>query len=288
MLQNNPLVVAIRKALTNRVLGELKTLAEKNPDQYSKVWKAFGAVLKEGLYEDAERRDALYELLRFHSTASGESSRTLKDYVASLRPNQTAIYYLVGESLDQLKASPQLEGFRARGVEVMLLTDPVDNFWVRSALGYEGKPLKSITQGDAGLEAIDLVEGARPAAGALASPALIGELKKTYGNAVSDVRASTRLVDSPACLVASEKGPDRGLEKILARQDDRSVSSPILEINPGHRLVARLESTRGREAATFDDLAWLLLDEAKILEGGAPGDPAKFAERLNRLLTVGA
>ena len=290
MLQNNPMVTAIRKAVTNRVLSELKTLAEKDADAYAKVWEAFGAVLKEGLYEDHERRDALYELTRFHSTASGEKQqRSLKEYVGALKDNQTAIYYLTGESLDKLKSSPQLEGFRARGVEVLLLTDPVDNFWVTAALGFEGKPFKSITQGDANIDAIALTEGAAtPAAATGTTPELIEALKRTLGAAVSDVKSSNRLIDSPACLVAPISGPDRGLERIMARQADRSVTSPILEINPGHKLVQRLEASRSGDKAAFDDLAWLLLDQARILEGGTPDNPGKFAERMNRLLLAGA
>jgi len=229
MLQNNPMVASIRKAVTNRVLSELKALAEKEPDAYAKLWADFGAVLKEGLYEDRERRDALYELARFHSTAGGEKVRSLKEYVAALRENQTAIYYLVGDSLDKLKASPQLEGFRARGVEVLLLTDPVDNFWVTAALGFDGKPFKSITQGDANIDAVPLAEGAAaPAAATGATAQLIEAMKRVLGGAVSDIKASSRLVDSPACLVAAAGGPDRGLEKIMSRQADRGpISAPV-------------------------------------------------------------
>ena len=285
MLQNNPMVAAIRKAVTNRVLSELKGLAEKDAGTYAKVWEAFGAVIKEGLYEDRERRDALYELTRFHTTKSSDTQRSLKEYIGALRDNQTTIYYLTGESLDKLKSSPQLEGYRARGVEVLLLTDPVDNFWVTAALGYAGKPFQSITQGDANIDAIPLAEGAvAPAAVASTTPQLIDALKRTLGAAISDVKTSNRLVDSPACLVAPASGPDRGLEKIMARQADGNATSPILEINPGHKLVQRLEASRGGNAAAFDDLAWLLLDQARILEGGTPDDPGKFAERLNRLL----
>jgi molecular chaperone HtpG len=285
MLQNNPMVASIRKAVTNRVLSELKTLAEKDAEAYGKLWENFGSVLKEGLYEDQERRDALYELTRFHSTTSGDKQRSLKEYIASLKPNQTEIYYLTGESLDRLKASPQLEGFRARGIEVLLLADPVDNFWVMTALGYEGKPFRSITQGEAKLDAIPLAEGAKaPAAAPVTTGQLIEALKRSLGDAVSDVKVSTRLVDSPACLVASAAGPDRGMDKIMSKQGGRTASAPVLEINAGHSLVKKLDASRTGDKASFDDLAWLLLDQARILEGGTPDDPAKFAERMNRLL----
>ncbi len=285
MLQNNPMVAAIRKALTNRVLSELKTLAEKDADGYAKLWENFGAVLKEGLYEDHERRDALYQLVRFASTADGGKPRSLQDYTGALKPNQTEIYYLTGDSLERLKASPHLEGFRARGVEVLLLADPVDNFWVMTALGYEGKPFRSVTQGDAKLEAIALPDGAKaPAAASAKSVLLVEAMKRVYGSAVSDVKISSRLIDSPACLVASTMGPDRGMDKIMSKQGGRTTTAPVLEINAGHKLVENLDRSRSGDKASFDDLAWLLLDQARILEGGAPEDPAKFAERMNRVL----
>lgn len=285
MLQNNPMVVSIRKALTNRVLSELKTLAEKDAEAYAKLWENFGSVLKEGLYEDQERRDTLYELTRFHSTASADKQRSLREYIASLKPNQTEIYYLTGESLDRLRASPQLEGFRARGIEVLLLADPVDNFWVMTALGYEGKPFRSITQGEAKLDAIPLAEGAKaPASASITTGQLIDALKRALGTAISDAKVSSRLVDSPACLVASAAGPDRGMDKIMSRQGGKTATAPVLEINAGHKLVQKLDASRSGDKASFDDLAWLLLDQARILEGGTPEDPAKFSERMNRLL----
>src|SRR6201991_3842461 len=147
MLQNNPQVGQIRTAVTGRVLGELESTAEKDADKYKKIWEAFGPVLKEGLYEDHERRAQLLGLCRFTSTASDEP-RTLKQYIADLKPNQTEIYYLVGESIERLKANPKLEAARARGIEVLLLADPIDAFWTMMPSDYEGKPLKSLSQGD--------------------------------------------------------------------------------------------------------------------------------------------
>jgi molecular chaperone HtpG len=164
MLQNDPQVAQIRRALTSRVLAELETLAEKDAGAFEKIWEAFGSLLKEGLYEDFERRDQLLALARFATTAG--SARSLKQYVADLRPNQTEIYYLAGESLERVKANPKLEAARARGIEVLLLTDPVDAFWTAAPLGYEGKPLKSLSQGEINL---DLVPRLEP--GAQAEPA---------------------------------------------------------------------------------------------------------------------
>jgi molecular chaperone HtpG len=292
MLQNNPIVASIRKAVTNRVLADIKALSEKDKDKFEGLWTAFGSVLKEGLYEDMERRDTLFEIARFHST-KGDDWRTLKDYIASLRPNQTAIYYLAGESQEQVKASPQLEGFAARGVEVLLLSDPVDNFWVTTALGFDGKPFQSITQGDIDLSAIDLLEEKKGKQDDAAKTApetakLVERLKTLFADELSDVRASARLVESPACLVAPEGGPDRGLGKFLDKQSGKGNVMPVLEFNPSHALVKALsKADKGKKGSAFDDLAWLLLDQARILEGALPTDPAKFAERLNKMVLDG-
>lgn len=286
MLQNNPIVGAIRQGVTNRVLNEIKSLAEKDAEKFDALWTTFGAVLKEGLYEDIERRDTLFEIARFKTT-QGEDWRTLKHYVDDLRPNQTAIYYLAGDSLEQLRASPQLEGLKARGIEVLLLNDPVDNFWVTTALGFDGKPFQSITQGDLDLSAIPpLDEKAAPEdekkKSAPDGAKTVDRLKTLFADDLSDVRASSRLVDSPACLVAPEGGPDRGLGKLLEKQAGKGGVQPVLEINPGHAFVAKL--AKAKNDKTFEDLAWLLLDQARILEGALPADPAKFAERMNRFV----
>ena len=219
MIQESPLLAAIKKGVTSRVLSELEKLAQNDAEAYAKVWETFGAVLKEGLYEDFERRETLLGLARFKTTASGGGWRSLKDYVGSLKENQTAIYYVTGTDLARLEASPQLEGFRARGIEVLLLPDPVDSFWVTAGVDYEGKPFKSVTQGAADLALIPLLE-AQENADAPATEAVTGfiqAVKATLGDAVADVRASERLTESAVCLVAPETGMDRQLERLLAR-----------------------------------------------------------------------
>ena len=163
-IQESPLPAAIRKGATGRVLAELERLADKEPQAYAKIWDTFGAVLKEGIYEDFERRDALLKLARFKTTASADGWRSLKDYVGALKPNQTAIYYLAGDDIGRLTSSPHLEGFRARGIEVLLLPDPVDSFWVMPGVAFDGKPFKSVTQGAADLAAIPLLDAAKDAA----------------------------------------------------------------------------------------------------------------------------
>ncbi len=285
MLQNNPQVAAIRKAVTNKVIGELKKSAESDEANFKKVWEVFGPVLKEGLYEDMERRDQLYEIARFKTTKGDWVS--LKDYIAGLKENQTAIYYLAAEDAAKAKSSPQLEGYKARDVEVLLLTDPVDSFWVRTALGFDGKPFKSVTQGAADLDLIALkADASPPAADDAASAALIAAVKQALGERVKDVRSSKRLTESAVCLV-NDSEMDRTLEKLLSRQKDSgvAVSSPILEINTGHALIKALSaSVTAKGAGSVIDAAELLLDQAFILEGEQVPDPASFAKRLSDVL----
>ena len=288
MIQQSAVFVAIRKGVTNRVVQELTKLAESEPERFAKIWELFGAVLKEGLYEDPERRDALFKLVRFATTAHPEGGRTLADYVASLRENQTAIYYLTGEDAKRLAASPQLEGFRARDVEVLLLADPVDAFWVSSAVGYDGKPFKSVSQGAADIKAIALKDGA--SAPAEASPAvatLIAFFKQTLAGEIAEARASDRLTDSLACLVAPDSAPDRQLEKILAahgRLDERAKA--VLEVNASHPLTLALAQkfADGADRALIEDAAWLIYEEARLADGDAPSDAPGFAARLRRVL----
>jgi molecular chaperone HtpG len=290
MLQNNPQVAQIREAVASRVLTELEALAGKDASAFTKVWEAFGSVIKEGIYEDLKRRDQLLALARF-TTTKGAGLRSLKDYVADLKPNQTAIYYLVGDSLDRLKSSPKLEAARARGVEVLLLADPVDAFWTSLSLGFEGKPLKSLSQGDVDFGLIPLLE--QPAAeetpaSKIDDAVIIAAVKGVLGDRVSDVRASQRLTDSPACLVAAGSGPDRELERLLARRDGEIGAKPILEINTRHPMIKALSDAKlGAREADVQDLAELLLDEAYLLDGEVPVDPAAFAKRLNRLVVRG-
>ena len=294
MVQNSPVFAAIRKGVTNRVLGDLAKMAENDADGFATVWENFGAVLKEGIYEDPERRDTLFKLARFASTSHPEGGRTLAQYVAGLRENQTAIYYLVGDDLKRLGTSPQLEGFKARGIEVLLLPDAVDAFWVSNSAGFDGKPFKSVTQGAADIKAVPLAEGASAPESQEVSPklaTLLAFMKQTLADSVEDVRASDRLSESPACLIAPEFGPDRRLEKILAQHGKLgSQSKPVLEINPGHPLVAALAERFAGEGdrAVVEDSAWLLHDEARIMDGELPADAALFAARLRRVMEKAA
>ncbi|WP_026606019.1 molecular chaperone HtpG [Methylocapsa acidiphila] len=295
MIQESPLFAAIKKGVANRLLQELTKLAESEPEKFATVWTNFGAVLKEGLYEDPEKRDPLFGLARFATSTHPDGGRSLKDYVAGLQTNQTAIYYLLGEDVKRLAASPQIEGFRARGVEVLLLPDPIDAFWVATAVGFDGKPFKSVTQGAADIKSIPLQKGEaeepapeEPPAARLA--ALFALMKQVLGESVADVRASDRLAESPACLVASDFGPDRRLERLLAEHGQLGAASkPILEVNGGHPLIRALVGlVGGPDKQKIEDIVWLLFDEARLMEGDKPADAPHFATRLTRILLEAA
>jgi len=291
MLQSNPTLARMQVQITKRVLGELAKKAKDAPDEYAKFWDNFGAVLKEGLYEDREHRDALLALARFRSTA-GDALVSLDDYVARMKPGQKAIYTISGDTPERVARSPQLEGFRARGVEVLLLTDPIDEFWLPALGAYKETPFKSATRGAAELdslaaEAKDKTEAVQTGS---ETASLIALMKLSLGDAVKDVRVSTHLTDSVVCLVADEGDLDMRLERLL-RQHEKldQASKRILEINPKHPLIARLADLAGRDgaASALGDFAWVLLDQARILEGEQLPDPPAFARRLSDLLAKG-
>jgi molecular chaperone HtpG len=287
MLQHNPRVAAIRKAATNKVLSEIKKFSETEPEKFLKMWEIFGPVIKEGLYEDMEHRDQLFEFARFRSTKN--ESVTLKDYMGGLKENQTAIYYLTAEDAVKAAASPQLEGYKARDIEVLFLTDPVDSFWVRTAMGFDGKPFKSVTQGKADLDLIAVKDApAKNEVRETAMAKLIVAMKEALGDKVKNVRSSTRLTDSAVCLVADGE-LDRTLEKLLARQKDSgvNVSAPVLEINASHPLIVALAAATdaGASSPEIAEAAQLLLDQAHVLEGEPVSDPAGFSRRMANVLT---
>ncbi|HXC89310.1 MAG TPA: molecular chaperone HtpG [Stellaceae bacterium] len=291
MLQSNPMVARIRQQLTRRVLTELGKKATEAPDEYAKFWDNFGAVLKEGLYEDREQRDALLDLVRFRSTAR-DGLVSLGEYVEKMRPGQDAIYTITGDNLDIVKRSPQLEGFRARGVEVLLLTDPIDEFWVPAIGAFKEKPFKSATRGG-----VDLVKIAPAEAEPQNVPdppaklaSLIAIFKLALGDAVKDVRGSDRLTDSAVCLVADEGDMDMHLERLLKQHHQLDTTAKrILELNPRHKLIERLAASVGESRASdqIGEFAWLLLDQARIVEGEQLPDPPAFARRLAVLLERG-
>lgn len=294
LLQNNPLLARLRSAIVRRVLGDLAKKAEKAPEEYTVFWENFGAVLKEGLYEDADNRDKLLELVRFNSTA-GDEVTSFADYVARMKENQTAIYYISADEIETARRSPQLEGFAARGIEVLILTDAVDEFWLQAVPEFDGKPFKSVTRGTEDLDAIspdteDAAEKADDPADAGKADTVIALLKLALGEAVKDVRPSKRLTDSAVCLVADDGDLDMRLERMLKQHNQLDAAFPrILEINPSHPLIRGLADAAGNaeHKDALDDIAWLLLDQARIIEGDPVPDPGAFARRMSDALARG-
>lgn len=289
MLQNNPMLAKIRQGITNRVLSELKKFATDNPEKYADIWENFGAVLKEGLYEDIDHRPTLCELVRCRSTES-DALVSLSDYVARMKEGQNTIFYICGENAEKLKRNPHLEGFKSRGVEVLLLTEPVDDFWPGALSEYKGKAFKSVTRAGEDLAKIEPRESEKKEETSPAenTDALIALFKLTLGDAVKDVKASDRLISSPACLTADDGDLDIHLERFLKQHNQiRTPSKRIFEINAKHPLIADM-AARAKDPGASDnlkDVVWLLFDQARLLDGDTLVDTAAFGERLSAILT---
>jgi molecular chaperone HtpG len=288
ILQTNPLLRKIQSGIVKRLFKDLKERAN-NAEEYAKFWNVFGAVMKEGLYEDFERREDLLELARFKTTAS-DGLVSLKEYVGRMKDGQDAIYYITGENIASLKNSPQLEGFIAKGIEVLLLTDPVDEFWVPNIGKFEDKSFKFVGEAGADLSKIagetnkedEKTEDAAPEDSV---KALIENLKKVLGEEVADVRPSERLTGSPVCLVSETGGMSLHLARMLKQHGEGTGMIPkVLEINPKHALIKRMTAMGESE---LSDAAYLLLDQARIVEGEAVPDPAAFAKRLSAMMEKG-
>ena len=273
ILQSTPIIGRIRKAMISRVLGELKNRA-KDAGDYNKFWENFGALLKEGIWEDSEHRAEIAPLLRFHSSTQ-DGWTSLPDYVERMKDGQDTIYYLSGDNADALKNSPQLEGFRAKGYEVLLMADSIDAFWPERLDSFMDKNIRSVTQSAQDIAA----DGDQPDI----SP-LLAALKDALGDAVADVRATGRLTDSAVVLAADDKGPDLQMQKLLRRAGRAMMpAKPILELNPSHKLIEAL-SAKQDDKALMADAAATLLDLARVQEGELPADSTAFARRVTSLL----
>ncbi|WP_041793967.1 molecular chaperone HtpG [Pararhodospirillum photometricum] len=295
MLQEDPRLRKVRSTLTRRLLDDLAKRAKDDEEEYLSFWSAFGAVLKEGLYEDFERKEDLLKLARFRTTLS-PTPVSLETIAGRMKEGQQALYYVTGEDGDALARSPQVEGFRARGIEVLLLTDPIDEFWVSAVPSAHDKPLRPVAAAGADLEALPLVDedGAKkdeaPATEGDKLDRLIAALKAALGDEVADVRASSRLTDSPVCLVAKEGSLSPHLRKLLSQANQKTdlPDDRVLEINPRHALIRALAERCSGEGTAHDarvsDAAHLLMDQARILEGEPPADALGFARRLTDVL----
>lgn len=291
MLQSDPKLAKIKAALSKKVIGALKKKASKAPQEYAEFWGNFGAVLKEGLIEDPSLRDRLLEISRFSSTLNGELT-SLSDYVGRCKEGQDAIYYMTGDDAKKISQSPHLEGFKAKGVEVFLLSDHVDEFWLQHITEFEGKTFKSVTRGATDLDKIsgdEEAEGDNDDAEPSSLNDLLIAIKMELGGSVKDVRPSKRLTDSPVCLIADDGDMDVNMERLLKQHGQLTDGMPrILELNPDHMIIKKMaERAKGSDAASdalLKDAAHLLLDQARIADGEAPADPAEFGRRLSAIL----
>ena len=273
MLQTTPVLARIRKAVVGRVLGELKTHA-KDAEDYGRFWENFGALMKEGVWEDSENRTEIAGLLRFRSSTQDEWT-SLAEYVERMPEGQEAIYYLIGDNTAAMQASPQLEGFRAKGWEVLLMADPIDAFWPERLDSFMDKKLRSVTQAAADL-ASDVEQPD-------ISP-LLAALKTALEAEVSDVRATSRLSESAVVLAADDKGPDLQMQRLMRRAGRAMMPArPILEVNPTHPLIAALAG-KHEDAEAIAEAAPILLDLALVQEGEAPRDASAFTKRIAALL----
>lgn len=290
MLQDNPQLKKIQKGLVTRLFKDLKERSKK-PEDYATFWSTFGAVFKEGLYEDFERRDEILKLCRFRTSASADW-HSLEDYVADLKDGQDAIYYITGNDAKALKNSPQLEGYIAKGIEVVLLTDPVDEFWVSSVGVFNKHPFRSAAQSASDLDSIakadsdDKKEDDNSEKDSFDVAALTKRLSAALGDAVKEVRASNRLTESPVCLVGADGGMSLHLERMLKQhgQDPGMAIPRVLEINPKHALIKKLAE---QSDDVLGETAFLLLDQARIVEGEAIPDPIAFSRRLSQAMERG-
>jgi molecular chaperone HtpG len=288
ILQQSRDIDAIRAGCTRRVLSVLEELASEQKDKYATFWETFGKVFKEGVGEDAPNRERIAKLMRFSTTHDDATTQaiSLEDYVARMKEGQSAIYYVTAETFPAARNSPHLEIFRKKGIEVLLLSDRVDEWVVGHLTEFEGKPLVSVAKGGLDLGGMeDEAEKTEREREAGEAGELIDRIKAVLGERVKDVRVSTRLTESPACLVADEHDPSGNLARILKSVgQDVPDAAPILEINPGHGMLQRMKG----EGVPMDDWANLLFEQSMLAEGGQLEDPAGFVRRMNRLMLGGA
>lgn len=293
MLQNNPVVQKIRSGVTKRVLADLAALAEKDPTAFETFWYQFGMVVKEGLYDAAEHRDEIFKICRFFSTHANRKLSSLEEYVSRMKDGQNEIYYILGEKLETLEKSPQIEGFRSRGLEVLFFNDTIDSFWLQMAGEYKGKKFVSVTKGAIDLDRFTPAENDRKEEPEQTEDitALLGVLGEELKNDIRQVRISKRLTDSPVCLVADDSGVDIHMERVLKIQHryEAPDSKKVLEINDRHALIRKLATLAqaNKDAPALKDAARLLYDQACIIQGEPVNDPSSFVRRMAEFMQRG-
>ena len=293
MLQNNPAVTKISKSLVGKVLRELKKVSEKNIDGYKEFWKEYGAVLKEGLYEDIERKETLLDLCRFSSNES-EDVVSLTEYLEKMPESQKDIYYISSETRAQALASPHLEGFKSKNIPVLIMTDAIDQFWLPMIGSFKDKKFISITQGQINLDDLDENNKDKDVENKEQKEKqdkefvdLIAQMKVVLGEQVKDIRLSSKLTDSPVCLVADDGDMDIAMEQLMAQRDTNYKGAPrILEINGDHSLIKNMKSLLSKKENNdlVSDAGTLLFEQARLMEGKMPSDPAQFSKIMNQFL----
>ena len=286
ILQQNRNLEKLKSACTRRVLDLLDKLAKDEPEKFATFWKTFGNVFKEGLAEDFANKERIAKLLRFASTRSDGAAQIVSfdDYIGRMKAGQEAIYFITADGYAAAKGSPQLEALKANDVEVLLMVDRIDDWMMGYLNEYAGKKLRNVAKGDLDLDKLGGASAESRKETEKAAEGVVKKLKELLGDRVSDVRVSTRLTDSPACIVLDEHDMGLVMQRLLKQAgQDVPPSKPVLEINPAHALVKRIESDTARAA----DLALLLLDQAQLLEGVALEDPAAYVRRVNALLAAG-
>jgi len=286
MLQHSPALRRISKALKKKIINELKKLKEKDIEKYNKFWSEFGAVLKEGIYEDTDHKLDILNLSKFKSCNS-EDEIHLSNYIESMHKKQESIYYIAVDSIEQALNSPHLEAFKSKKIDVLFLTDPIDTFWLSNQDSYEGKKFVSITQGSIDLSNFDEKKDEKNKENDTKTyKELTDGIKKSLGEAVTDVRISDKLIDSACCLVASDNGMDVQMEKIMKMQNKDFKGMPrILEVNPNHSLMGHMSKILKSNPKEFDDLSKIVLDQARLLEGHLPSDVSFYCKKINELIT---
>ena len=293
MLQNNPAVTKISKSLVGKVLRELKKVSEKNIDGYKEFWKEYGAVLKEGLYEDIERKETLLDLCRFSSNES-EDVVSLTEYLEKMPESQKDIYYISSETRAQALASPHLEGFKSKKIPVLIMTDAIDQFWLPMIGSFKDKKFISITQGQINLDDLDENNKDKDIENKEQKEKqdkefvdLIAQMKVVLGEQVKDIRLSSKLTDSPVCLVADDGDMDIAMEQLMAQRDTNYKGAPrILEINGDHSLIKNMKTLLSKKENNdlVSDAGTLLFEQARLMEGKMPSDPAQFSKIMNQFL----
>ena len=281
MLQNNPVVTKIRSSLVKRTISDLRKKLNSDKTDYTSFWNSFGPVLKEGIYEDVERKESLLEIALFKQSASSELI-TLNDYISNMQKKQKDIYFITGDNYESIINNPSLEGYKSRNINVLILDDPVDSFWTSSTPSYKENNFKSVTQGIDDLDKLgkkteeDIKEKS--------VDSLLVFLKEKLKEKVKDVRVSKRLTDSPVCLVSDEGAMDPHLEKILKQHNqlNQGISLKIMEINPNHSLIKKLDkmSKNKDKIGDLENIAILLYEQSKILDGDKPTNPVEFSKKL--------